>query len=188
MHRLPTTVASLAAATTLLSSPVALAGGTPQGEVYDLRIIALTDDFAPGAFAGEFTAFDAPTLNTWGQVAFAAYTSGVAIDAGIWSTQPGDPNALELIAGAGQYLPGDIGGERFATFVGFHVVQPEVSDDGSVIFNAPVQNDGPGVEPNGYFVHDGELESIALPGGGVIGAPGAITKWLARSYAASDGG
>lgn len=150
----------------------AWAGGGSQGLVYDVRVVALTGDAAPGLFAGSFTAFDTAAINASGQIVFHAETDGAVVNFGLWSTRAENPQSLDLIAGDDLFPPGVPGGVRYAE-TGFPYLRSLITDAGDVAFW--MELDGyPGGRREGLFRFDGDVvEPIALPDQVVPGLAGA---------------
>lgn len=178
------TLAPLAAAG--VSSP-GHAGGGGLGQVYDLRVITLTDDAAPGLFAGNFVDLATPAINASGQISFFGQTDGAVVGSGLWSTRFDDPAQLQLIAGEDLFPPGTPGGVRFAP-VDFSYVRPAITDSGAMSFWSKLSGYSGGLR-EGIFRFDGtQLEPVALPDQTVPGVAGATFTSIANLEAVSGGG
>lgn len=184
-HRLATAATlTLAAAGTQASA----AGGSPVGEVYDLRLIALTGDAAPGALAGGFTELGRPVINASGQIVFAAFTDGSLVNSGIWMTPTGGDSVLQTVMGDDVPAPGAPAGVRFREFPTINAIIPSIADDGLVDFYGPLDGYGDGSIGVGSFEFDGEsLRSAAQTGDPVNGIPGATIGSISNIQTSSAG-
>jgi hypothetical protein len=95
--------------------------------------LALTNDAAPGVAGGEFLSFDLPSINTHGDVAFAATLKtggGVTLsnDRGLWG--PGTAAGSLMLLGREGFAAADAGG----TFIDFQA--PLLNDAGGVAVQA----------------------------------------------------
>jgi hypothetical protein len=182
--------ASVALVTLALAAPGSALAGGGTNAVYQHRVVAVTGDTAPGLFAGTYTAFDLPSINASGQVAFFAETDGGFVDFGLWTTRFDDPQSLALVAGANLFVPGTPLGVRF-TATEFPFVHPHLNDDGSIGFWMETDGhpDAPGEERGGLFrLQDDTIDAVVFDDEPVSGIPGVSFEWVGNLANRSSGG
>jgi len=172
------------------SPAIAGGGGGGGGAVYDHRVVALSGQSAPGLAAGQWTAFDLPSINASGQIAFHGETDGSFVDYGLWTTKPDDPQDLRIIIGTDLFPPDAPPGVRYARTELFYV-HPMLNDDGSIGFWTHLDGypDDPADLRGSIFRFDGTtIEAVAHPGDTVPGIPGATLAWIGNLAGRSAGG
>jgi hypothetical protein len=167
-HRFPSGTAlahvasGFAAAATLLATPAS-------AEVTKYRVIAVTDEVAPGT-GSSFDDLGGPVINLGGQVAFLAVLANG--DVVLYRTVYDDPAALELIVRSGDEIPGPPYDVVFQGEGTAHRVV--LNDDGDLAFDMTVGNLNEAWLSAVFRLVDGTLETIALPGRQVPGAPAGV--------------
>ncbi|MCA9291812.1 MAG: hypothetical protein KDA25_11840, partial [Phycisphaerales bacterium] len=167
----------------LTAATVFAFGAAADADVYTYRVVSRTGDAAPGTLGGTFTSFGYPSLNEKGTVGFAASTTAVLGQSGIWMTEPDDPQSVQLVAGTNYIPPGSPASIRFGTF-GFSFHHAILTDDDTIGFSAPLTGlpvgDGTGT---GLFRRStgGMLETVLRPGQPAPGlGGGAIVDWISN--------
>lgn len=156
-------------ATTTENAP-AVSMGIWSGALGNLQVVVHTGINAPGTSAGvSFEAFNEPTLNSSGEIAFIGFLAGAGVveanRQGIWS---GSSNNLELAARSGDHAAGTGAGVSFSYFN-----NPLLNDAGDISFRAGVS--GTGVTSNNnegiWIGSGGNLELVARSEGHAPGTP-----------------
>ena len=141
---------------------VALALAQTPGAWAGTATVVLTGQFAPGlGVVGRFSSFEAPLLNTAGQVAFQGSLIGSGVNAsnniGIWSDG-------SLIARTGFAAPGAGSGASFASFSGLQLnAAGQVAYEGKLVGSSVTAANDTGIwRNNALLVRTGH----AAPGAG----------------------
>src|SRR5262249_19749706 len=126
-----------------------------------------------------FGPVDAWAANRAGEVVFDGYVGGPGIDVfddeGIWL---GSPGHLTLLVREGQSVPGQPGGVRFGSPIGFRtfgdsgeVVPPMLNDRGTVLFGAVLHGPGADHVVPAFLLRDGQLRLLARASSSLPGTP-----------------